>query len=189
MASYLRDIAAQFGNPVTAIAQILGFIPMIMGFFVFYFNDRRKALAVKALCDTMFVGHFFMLNQWSGGFVCIVNALRGVFFSQRGRYKWSSTLLLPVVFCLLTIGGSLLGWAGVKSLLPMAGSCIAVIGYWCNEPKYLRRLNFVGISLWLIYGIITLSVPTIIGNCVYLTSIIRTETVLFFKERRQRHRD
>lgn len=187
MVSYFNNIAEQFTNPVTAIAQVLGFIPVILGFFVFYVTDRKKTLAVKAVCDGLFVVHFFMLGQWTGGMVSVVNALRGVAFSWKGRYRWSSNFFLPILFCLLTIGGSLLGWTGVKSLLPMFGSCIAVIGYWFSEPSMLRKFNFVGISLWLIYGILTLSVPTIINNTIYLISIARTEIVCMVNKHKERH--
>lgn len=185
MLAYFQDIAAQFTHPVTATAQILGFIPVVLGFFVFYVTDRKKTLAVKAVCDGLFVIHFFLLNQWTGGVVSIVNAMRGITFSQKGRYRWSSNLFLPILFCLLTIGGSLLGWTGIKSLLPMVGSCLAVIGYWCNEPGLLRKFNFAGISLWLIYGILTMSIPTMINNVVYLVSIARTEIAMYLKKQKE----
>ena len=178
MISYFQDLAAQFTDPVKAIAQLLGLIPMVLGFFVFYFNDRKKTLRVKTVCDTLFSLHFFLLGQWTGGAVCVVNAFRGLAFAQRGKGKWNSNWFLPVLFCVLTVGGSLLGWTGIKSLLPMTGSVLAVIGYWCNDTKKLRRFNFAGISLWLIYAVITMSVSAIISNCVYLVSILRTEIAL-----------
>ena len=183
MISYFQELAAQFADPVKAIAQVLGLIPMVLGFFVFYFNDRRKTLAVKAACDMLFALHFFLLGQWTGGAVCVVNVFRGLAFSQRGKGKWSSNWFLPVLFCVLTVSGSLLGWTGIKSLLPMTGSVLAVIGYWCNDTKKLRRFNFMGISLWLIYAVITMSVSAIISNCVYLVSILRTEIVLKIREK------
>ena len=84
-------------------------------------------------------------------------------------------MYLPVVFCILTIGFSALSWMGPESLLPMAGTCFAVIGYWCKDPAHLRRLVLCGIFLWLIYGVITISVPTVAGNLISITSIILTE--------------
>ena len=184
MVAYFQNLAGQFTNPVTAIAQVMGFIPMILGFFVFYFNDRKKAIGIKAVCDGLFVAHFSLLNQWTGAAVCAVNVLRGLMFGQRGKNKYLSMLWVPMLICTLTVGGSLLGWTGLESLLPMVGSVLAVIGYWCNDTRLLRRFNFAGISLWLVYGFITLSVPTIIGNCVYLISIARTELTLLIEKRK-----
>ena len=49
-----------------------------------------------------------------------------------------------------------------------------MIGYWCKDTRQLRLFNLIGISLWLVYGILTLSVSTILGNVVYITSILIT---------------
>lgn len=186
MTAYFQNLAGQFTNPVTAIAQILGFIPMILGFFVFYFNNRKRALAVKAVCDALFVAHFCLLGQWTGAVVCIVNVLRGLLFAQRGKNRYLSMAWVPILICVLTVGGSLLTWAGPLSLLPMLGSVIAAIGYWCSEPGDLRKFNFVGVGLWLVYSVITVSVPSIISNTVMIVSIIRTEAALLLHRRKAR---
>ena len=81
---------------------------------------------------------------------------------------------MPILFLVLTVGGSLLGWTGWESILPMVGSCLAVMGYWCKDTAKLRLFNLVGISLWLIYGVIVMSVPTIIADLVYIISILLT---------------
>ena len=184
MTQYFQDLAHQFSHPVTAIAQVMGFIPMLLGFFVFYFNDRKKTLAIKAYCDTLFVIHFFMLGQLTGGMVCAVNILRSILFSQRGKRKYLSMWWVPTLICLLTVGGSLLSWAGPMSLLPMFGSAIAAIGYWCNDTRHLRKFNFVGVSLWLVYSVLAMSVSSIISNCISLSSIIRTEIALYLHKRK-----
>mgnify|MGYP003293961540 CR=1 FL=1 len=172
--SYFYEVAQQFTNPVTAVAQIIGFGYMILGFFVFRNISRNASITIKAVCDALAAIHFALLGQWTGCIVCTINIGRGICFSQKGKKKWASALYIPILFILLTIGGSLLGWTGWESLLPMIGSCLAVVGYWCKDTKYLRLFNLAGISLWLVYGIITLSVSTIIGNVVYITSILIT---------------
>ena len=43
-----------------------------------------------------------------------------------------------------------------------------------KDTAKLRLFNLAGISLWLIYGIFTLSMSTIVGNVVYITSILIT---------------
>ena len=186
MIAYFQDLANQFTNPVTAFAQIMGFIPMFLGFFVFYFNDRKKTLITKAICDIMFVIHFCLLSQWTGAAVCIVNVLRGFLFAQRGKSEIFSKLWVPILVCSLTVGSSVLTWAGPLSLLPMFGSVVAAIGYWCNDTAHLRKFNFVGIALWLVYSTITMSVPSMINNAVYLSSIIRTEIALLVKRRKSK---
>lgn len=175
MIQYFQELAAQFTHPVTAIAQIMGFIPMILGYFIFRDNSRGTSIAIKAVSDGISAVHFLLLGQTTGCVINCINTLRGVCFAQKGRHKWASGVWMPVAFCLVTVAGSLLGWTGPESVLPMLGSCLAVVGYWCREPGQLHRFNFAGIFLWLVYGIVTLSVPTIIGNVISLFSIAKTE--------------
>lgn len=174
MIEYFQNLGAQFANPYTAIAQLIGFGFMILGFFVFRNISRNATIAIKTVCDGLAAVHFAMLGQWTG---CIVNGInigRGICFAQRGKRKWASGLYMPILFIILTIGGSLLGWTGWESILPMVGSCLAVMGYWCKNTAMLRLFNLVGISLWLVYGVIVMSVPTIIGDVVYIVSILLT---------------
>ena len=184
MKAYLQQLTSDFRDPVTAGAQILGLVMMLVGFFVFCFRDRRKIIGAKAVCDLGFAIHFFLLGQWTGGAVCTVNIFRGLLFSQRGRCRWADSPVLPAIFLLLTVASSLLAWTGPISLLPMVGSCLALIGYWCTDTGRLRKLNFAGIGLWLIYSVIILSVSSAINNLIYLISIIRTE-IIVYKEKKE----
>ena len=189
MTEYFRNLSQQFTDPYLAVAQIMGFVPMFLGFFVFYFNNRKRAIAIKAVCDALFTVHFIMLSQWTGAAVCAVNFLRGILFSQRGQNKYLSMLWVPVLICGLTVGGSLLTWAGPLSLLPMFGSVIAAVGYWCNNTDHLRKFNLVGVSLWLIYAVLTMSVSSMIGNTISIVSIIRTQIALWLRKRKEEDYD
>lgn len=187
MESYFINLADQFTQPVTAIAQLLGFIPIILGYFIFRTNSRRTSITIKAVSDFVSVIHFFLLGQWTGCAINCVNIFRGICFSQRGRYSWASGIWMPVLFCAATAVGSLLSWTGLESLLPMLGTCLGVVGYWCQKPGHLRKFNFAGIFLWTIYGMITFSVPTVIGNVISLISIILTELRIKRQKKEENH--
>lgn len=175
MTAYFQELAAQFQHPVTAVAQILGFVPVVLGFFIFRNVSRRASITLKAVSDLLSAVHFFLLGELTGCAINCVNTARGICFAQKGKHRWASGIWMPVSFCAATVVSSILGWTGVFSLLPMAGSCLAVIGYWCTQPRNLRRFNFAGIFLWLIYGIVAFSLPTIVGNTISLISIVKTE--------------
>lgn len=174
MYQYFQDLAAQFVSPVTAIAQIIGFVQMFLGFFVFRNISRKATITIKAFCDGLAAIHFALLGQWTGCTICGINIARGICFSQKDRRAWATGVYMPILFCLLTIGGSLLSWSGYISLLPMIGSCLAVIGYWCQDTRNLRMFNLIGISCWLVYSICTLSISTMISNLIYIISILIT---------------
>lgn len=169
------DLISQFSNPITAIAQIIGFVPMVLSYFVFHFNNRKAIITTKAISDLLWTVHFLMLGALSGAFTNAVCAVRGLVFSQRGKKKWASSVLIPIIFCIFTLSVTLVSWAGLKSFLPVIGSCLAIIGFWSKDPKNIRKFSFPGVILWFIYGVLTLSLSTIICNIISIASIIITE--------------
>lgn len=172
---YFQEITNSFTHPVTAIAQVLGFIPVVLSFFIFRNISRRASISIKALSDFLSAIHLLLMGAYTGCVINFINTGRDICFAQKGKYPWASGIWMPFLFCGLIVGSSLLTWGGLLSLVPMVGSCLAVMGYWCNDPQKLRHFNFVGIFLWLVYGIATFSVPTIVGNTLSLISIVRTE--------------
>lgn len=175
MSAWFAALADSFTHPVTAIAQLIGFVPMFMGFFIFRNVRRSTSIALKAVSDFLSAVHFLLLGAPTGCAINFVNTARGICFAQKGKYKWASGIWMPLLFCAATAFSSMLSWSGLISLLPLLGSCLAVVGYWCTEPRHLRRFNFAGIFLWTVYGILTLSVPTIVGNTISMASILKTE--------------
>ncbi len=175
MIQYFEELAAQFQNPVTAVAQVLGLIPVLLGFFIFRNVRRNTSIVIKAVSDFLSAVHFLLLGEATGCAINFVNTFRGICFAQKGRHQWASGIWMPIAFCLFTTVSTLISWTGWESLLPLLGSCLAVVGYWCKKPRHLRRFNFAGIFLWTVYGVITLSVPTMVGNIISLTSIALTE--------------
>lgn len=175
MQQMFSDLIGQFSSPLTAIAQIFGFVPMVLSYFVFHFNNRKAIITTKAISDLLWMIHFLMLGAYSGAFTNAVCAVRGLVFSQRGKKKWASSVAVPIIFGIITLSVTLVSWAGFKSFLPVFGSCLGIIGFWSNDPKNIRKFNLPALTLWLIYGIMTLSLSTIICNIVSITSIINTE--------------
>ena len=175
MSDYLQELMASFTHPVTAVAQLIGVVPMFMGFFIFRNVSRKTSIVLKAISDFLSAVHFLLLGAATGCAINFVNTVRGICFAQKGKYPWASGGWMPAIFCVATAVSSIIGWTGLISLLPLVGSCLAVLGYWCSEPRHLRWFNFAGIFLWLIYGVITLSVPTMVGNTISLGSIARTQ--------------
>ena len=187
MEAYFKSLAAQFTHPVTAVAQILGFIPIILAYFIFRKNSRKTSITIKAVSDLISAVHFCLLRQWTGFVINCINTFRGVCFCQRGKKAWASGIWIPIIFCTATVIGGLFGWTGPKSLLAIVGTCLGVVGYWCKTPGQLRKFNLAGVFLWIIYGTITLSVPTVISNVIALVSIVLTEIRVMRQEKEQPH--
>lgn len=162
----------KFDTPLHTTAQLIGFIPLILSFFVFRYNNRNKMIGFKAVSDLVSALHFFLLGEYTGGIINLINTARGFVFMNRVKFN---SFLVPTVFCIFTAVCSLMGGEGVKSILPAAGSCLAIAGFWSNKPENIRKFNIPAVSLWLVYGIIAGSLSTVVYNIISITSIVLTE--------------
>ena len=187
----MKDIIAFFtldpSNTRVFIAQLIGFISLGVGLVTFALSKRRHILIAKLICDFTSAIHFFMLGAVVGGAICTVNSARSIVFSYRNEKRWASHILVPIIFIILTLGCSLLGWNGWYSLLPTVGSVLAIVGFWCSDPKLLKLFNLPAITLWLIYNIHTGSISSAISNAISIITILVSLThvaILYLKSRK-----
>lgn len=174
MSTAINWLIAEFSDPLNAVAQIVGFVPLLLSFFIFLPRDRRRVIAYKTVTDLMWALHFFLLGEVVGGSINTINTARNLVFSQKHR-PWASHTFIPILFCILTAVAALIRWQDWYSFLPMAGSILAVIGFWCSSTRNIRRFNLPGVALWLIYGIMTASISAILCNVFSIISILIAE--------------
>ena len=166
----LQWLQSGFDDPRKLIAQIIGVFPLILSLFIFSQKERKTILLLKGCSDLLWAIHFFVLGEFSGGAINAVNTVRNAVFSQKGKSRTSGSLL-PLLFILFTVGCALPNFQGFKSLLPLLGSCLAILGFWQSNVNALRIYNLCGVLLWLTYGILTVSVSTILCNVFSILSI------------------
>ena len=162
-----------FSDPQRTVAQIIGFLPMILSFFTFRQNSRKRIIFFKACSDALSALHYFLLREFTGGAVNVVCILRSLIFSQKDK-RWARSNWIPVIFCIFTLLCAIPDFEGAKNLFATVGSCLAIVGFWQNDIKKLRYFNLAGVSLWLIYGIWAVSVSTILHNLITIISILST---------------
>ena len=152
------------------VAQIAGIAGTAMCFFMFVARKRRTILLGKFTCDVLWTLHYGLIGAYSGAALNVLAMGRETVFYNKDK-KWASSRLWLYLFVALTIGSSLMTWEGPLSLLPMTGSCCAVISFWCTKPLHIRLLAIPAQLLWLIYGILHMSLPSIVSNIIALTAI------------------
>ena len=171
MNNVIQYILSEFSTPRALIAQIIGFVPLILSFFIFLQKSRKRIIIFKGCSDLLWAIHFFILGEYTGGLVNLVNLLRGIIFAYKGK-KWARHILIPIFFCVFTLLSALPTFAGVKSIFAVVGSCVAVVGFWQTNVERLRIYNLVAVTLWLVYGLLTFSISTILCNLFSLVSIL-----------------
>ena len=163
---------AEFSDPLNAVAQIIGIIPLTLAFFTFLSNDRRRVIGIKITTDLLWTLHYFLLGEVVGGAVNAINTGRNVVFSKKGHRRWASRTYILVIFCILIALTSLLRWQEWYSFLPMLGSILAAVGFWCSDAENIRKWNLPATSLWLVYCLITGSISGTLCNVLAISSIL-----------------
>ncbi len=161
-------------NPVVqVIAQIVGIVGMVTVFVMYLGRKRKTILVSKFIGDVIWFTHYLLIGANSGAALNIVGLGRESVFLNKGKRKWASHIFWLYFFLGITIFSCLLTWEGIISLLPMVGSCCAVMSFWCTKPLHIRLLAIPAQSLWLIYGALPshLSVQTVICNSFSLVAI------------------
>ena len=140
-----------------AAGQILGLLLSVVGIYVFYAKSRRAILISKLICDIGYCIQQILLNAPTGALIQAIAAFREVVFYHRQSKKWASYRFWLYLFVVLMGISPILTWAGPISLLPAAGSSIAVFAFYCEQPHHTRILGLLATIPWFIYS-------SILGN-------------------------
>ncbi len=170
MTPLLLSIAGM--DMLTLIAQIFGIVGMGTVCVMYLGRKRKTILLAKFTGDVLWFVHYFLIGAYSGAALNLVGLGRETVFLNKGK-KWASHIFWLYFFLGITITSCLITWEGPVSLLPMIGSCCAVVSFWCTKPLHIRLLGFPAQTLWLIYGALPshLSVQTVICNSFSLVAI------------------
>lgn len=166
----MQTILLQAGGAVSAIAQVIGVLAVAVSCVIFLGRKRRTILLSKFTADVLWFGHYFLIGAYSGAALNILALFRESIFMNKEK-KWASHKFWLFLILSLTVFSCLLTWEGPISLLPMIGSCSAVISFWCTKPIHIRLMAIPAQVLWLIYGTVHFSLPSFICNTMALVTI------------------
>ncbi len=152
------------------IAQVAGILGTTMIFFSFTARKRPHILLGKLTADVLWMTHYFLIGAYSGAALNILAIGRESVFYNKEK-AWASSRFWLCLILALTVGSCVLTWEGWLSLLPMVGSSLAVVSYWCTNPLHIRLLALPAQILWLIYGILHFTIPGIAGTLVAIVAI------------------
>lgn len=155
---------------INTVASVMGILGTVMCFLMYIARKRRTILLGKLTCDILWTVHYGLIGAYSGAALNVLAIGRETVFCNKDK-KWASSRFWLYLFVALTVGSSLVTWEGALSLLPMIGSSCAVVSFWCTKPIHIRMLAIPAQLLWLIYGFLHMSVPSMVSNIIALTAI------------------
>lgn len=155
-----------------AVGQTLGLILSAFSFFIYFAKTRQGILAAKLACDIGYCIQQLMIGAPTGALLDVIAAFREVIFYHRQTKAWASHRFWLYFFAILMGFSPVFTWTGPISLLPAAGSVIAVFSFYCMKPTHIRLLGFLATIPWLLYAIITTNLGLTISGFIQLFSIV-----------------
>ena len=157
---------------VYTIAQIIGYIAMVLAVVSMQFKSMRVFYTIQTVAAGIFVVSYIMLGAYASA---ILNTW-GVFASllllidKRTR----ATGQLFVLLVVLALCGGLSLWIdGTRAILPLIAQIGAAIGMWSRNAAKLRLLRLTLASpLWLINNILIRSGGGIACEAFYILSVL-----------------
>lgn len=160
------------GFSLYEFGQLFGILIAPLGLFTYSSKKRGSILFVKGTTDVLSTIQQAIIGAYTGASLTLIAVFRSFVFFYREKKNWASHKFWLWFFVVVMGVTPLFTWAGIESLLPMAGSVISVFGFYSLNPHNTRISALFGHGFWLSYGIFHLNYGTILSNVIYITAAI-----------------
>ena len=157
--------------------QLVGFIGLLLNVTSYQANTNKRIVSIQIFGCLIWGIHFLLLGlgqfsagAYTGAALNAAGLLRNCVFAMRPK-KWAAHPAWLYIFCLSYILCGIFTWSGLVSLLPMAAMQVGTVSLYVLNPKLTRRLGTACSSGWLIFNVLTRSVPGAVCEIVTLISI------------------
>ena len=142
------------------IAQILGFVTIILGFLAYQVKTDKQLLVVNLLDCGVFAAHYFLLGALPAAVLNTVGVFRSLVYYHKDK-SFYKPRLFPVLFALLMlvlgIWSSVLAKDGIHAVLVIAALAINTLCLSMKSAQNIRISVLVTCPMVLIYDILVCS--------------------------------
>ena len=173
MDNFINEIKTLFeGSPRYVAGQCVGLVIIALSFFIYYCKKREHMLILKCTSDSLGIIQQALIGASTGALITFVNVLRSIVFYNKNRKNWAGHIAWLFIFIAAVCLSPLLTWQGPISLIPAAGSSLAVIAFYCNSPTTTRIFALFAQGLWLLYAILTFNLTCALQNGILVLSAL-----------------
>lgn len=159
-------------NTKIVIAQIIGFIALVLLVIVFQKNNRKTMLRLMMVAALLFSVHFYLLGALTGAAINLLNVFRSFVFEHRNDKKWAKHQWWLYVFLAAIIAIGIKTWAGYYSMFVIIASGSQTIAFWSKNTRKIRFIALIPPPFWFAYNLIVGSAPGMITEAMILGSLL-----------------
>ena len=174
MSKIIDFISVWFDNISTTdvLIQSVGWIALICSAISFQQKKRVKILLWQATATLISSLYLFLLGAYEGACLDLLSFAGKMVFSKGGTVIGISLSVWRIIFLLAMLVAGILTWADIFSLLAILASCLSLFALSMKSPTKIRLISLLVGPCWIVYNWVYHAYPSILMECIALTSII-----------------
>ena len=149
------------------LAQIVGFVGILLAVAIYQVNDRRTILYLQIATCIVWAIYYAMMSSYTAMGLIAIGAIRSFLFDKYRSHEW----LLQA--SIVTYGiATLITWKDWTSIMAFMGMTVATIALWQKKPQSIRSVSLFVAPFWLTYNILNGSYMGVAGDLINFSSVV-----------------
>lgn len=149
----------------------LGFCGLCLTIYSFQRKHTRQIFFTHIFSGTFWALHFFTLGAFAGAAINTCNILKATAFVylDKRHFKKFICIYIPILWGLFLV----FVYNQAIDLLPLISSTIGTMIIFVRDNRYIvARLSCLCALLWLVYGAMSGSIPSVLTEIFILSSVL-----------------
>lgn len=159
-------------STTTILIQSVGWLALICSSISFLQKRRISLLLWQATATLISSLYLFLLGAYEGACLDLLSFAGKMVFSKGGAVLGISLSFWRIFFLICMLIAGILTWSDIFSLLAILGSCLSLFALSMKSPAKIRLISLLVSPCWIIYNWVYNAYPSILMECIALTSII-----------------
>ena len=174
MVEWLKDLVqnlnASLGIWYLIILNAFGVIAIFCKICEYQVKKRSLMFVIAIFANVCWVLYFALYGDAVSMLTCLLNVIRLLIFSYRGKYKWADSIIWLCLFIVFQSTISLLTFSTWKDIFAIMAGFLGILAYFFKNQKTYRLLSFIHMSLWVLNGVFKFYPIALISDSISVIS-------------------
>ena len=176
-----------YANPLFIMAQLVGFVGMVLFIISFQFNHKKRIIIFFSLSSAMWGFHFLMLGAFTGASINFIEVIRGLVF-MRGE-KLKRPMFWCVLFSAIFAISGYFTWADIHTLTTTSVVILVTFALCYGSTRIIRICATLSSIVWIIHNGAQLSIAGVITEAFVLVSLFIAFWRFDIRKQKERHEE
>lgn len=174
MTEIINTIKGWFENVTltNVLIQGVGWLALICSAISFQQKKRVGILLWQSTATLISSLYLFLLGAYEGACLDLLSFAGKMVFSKGSAVIGISLSVWRIIFLAAMLIAGILTWSDIFSLLAIFGSCLSLFALSMKSPTKIRFISLLVGPCWIVYNWVYHAYPSILMECIALTSII-----------------